>query len=121
MLPAGGAALSWLLVTTLWMPLLNYAQSYNTLVHRTAAQISGPGCIETLGLGQGQIAAFQFYGKLQLIPMQPQPSCPWLLAEPQSDFSPLPDIDLAAWTLKSLIQHPGIEGESVMLFLKQSD
>ena len=120
-LPAGGAALSWLLVTTLWMPLLNYAQSYNTLVHRTAAQISGPGCIETLGLGQGQIAAFQFYGKLQLIPMQPQPSCPWLLAEPQSDFSPLPDIDLAAWTLKSLIQHPGIEGESVMLFLKQSD
>ena len=64
-LPAGGATLSFLLAMTLWMPLLNYAQSYTALVKRTTAQLNVTGCVETMGLSQGQIAAFQFYGKLR--------------------------------------------------------
>jgi 4-amino-4-deoxy-L-arabinose transferase-like glycosyltransferase len=115
-LPAGGATLSWLLLMTLWMPLLNYAQSYTALVQRTVQHMETPGCVETLGLGQGQIAAFQFYGKLELKSMQPQPQCPWLLVEPLSDLSAPAGLDTAAWSLEKLIEHPANAGESVLLF-----
>jgi 4-amino-4-deoxy-L-arabinose transferase-like glycosyltransferase len=115
-LPAGGATLSWLLLMTLWMPLLNYAQSYKVLVNRTQEQLNVPGCIETIGLGQGQIAAFQFYGTLQLKPLQVTPTCPWLLVEPLPDMSAPTGIDAAAWELQGVIQHPANSGESVLLF-----
>lgn len=115
-LPAGGAALCWLLAMTLWMPLLNYAKSYTLLVQRTKSHMTNPGCVETLGLGQGQIAAFQFYGNLQLKPAQATPGCPWLLVEPLPDQSTPPYVDAALWTLEALIQHPADSGESVLLF-----
>jgi len=118
-LPAGGATLSWLLVMTLWMPLLNYAQSYTALVNRTTAHMDTPGCVETWGLSQGQIAAFQFYGKLQLKTMQKQASCSWLLAEPQTDLSAPPAIDTTAWRLQAVVKHPASGGESVLLFRRQ--
>jgi 4-amino-4-deoxy-L-arabinose transferase-like glycosyltransferase len=115
-LPAGGATLSWLLLMTLWMPLLNYAQSYSVLVHRTQAQLTTPGCVETVGLGLGQIAAFQFYGNLQLKALQATPACPWLLVEPLPDMSTPAGIDASDWTLQGVIQHPANSGESVLLF-----
>ena len=115
-LPAGGATLCWLLAMTLWMPLLNFAQSYSVLVQRTQTHLTTPGCVETLGLGQGQIAAFQFYGNLQLKALQPTPACPWLLVEPLPDMSAPVGVDASVWTLQGVIQHPANIGESVLLF-----
>lgn len=115
-LPAGGATLCWLLAMTLWMPLLNFAQSYSVLVQRTQTHLTTPGCVETLGLGQGQIAAFQFYGNLQLKALQPTPACPWLLVEPLPDMSAPVGVDASVWTLQGVIQHPANSGESVLLF-----
>ncbi|MES2949920.1 MAG: hypothetical protein V4858_15365 [Pseudomonadota bacterium] len=119
-LPAGGATLSWLLFMTLWMPALNYAQSYTVLVQRTKSQLTTPGCVETLGLGQGQIAAFQFYGNLHLLPMQTRAKCPWLLVEPLPDQSAPSNINLSTWTLQEFIEHPANKGESVVLFKRQA-
>ena len=115
-LPAGGAALSWLLFMTLMLPALNYAQSYTLLVQRTQSQLTAPGCVEMLGLGQGQIAAFQFYGNLHLVPMQASAHCPWLLVEPLPDLSAPSNIDTRVWTQQELILHPANRGESVLLF-----
>ena len=115
-LPAGGAALSWLLVMTLWMPLLNYAQSYTALVKHTVAHTNLTGCVETLGLSQGQIAAFQFYGKLQLKPMQKKPGCAWLLVEPQPNLAVPNNVDMTLWTLQAAVQHSANADESVLLF-----
>ena len=75
-----------------------------------------PGCAETLGLGQGQIAAFQFYGKLQLKSMQQEPTCPWLLVEPKSDLSVPKEVDLTLWQLQHILHHAANAGESVLLF-----
>ncbi len=119
-LPAGGAALGWLLFMTLWMPGLNFTQSYNGLVQRTQSQLTAPGCIETLGLGQGQIAAFQFYGRLHLLPMQANTHCPWLLVEPLPDLSAPSSIDASVWTQQALILHPADKGESVLLFKRNA-
>jgi hypothetical protein len=115
-LPAGGATLCWLLFMTLMMPPINYAQSYKALVQRTSALMTTPGCVEVIGLGQGQIAAFQFYGKLQLTPLKLVPLCPWLLVEPLPDMSVPALVDTSAWKLQALLQHPANRGESVLLF-----
>lgn len=115
-LPAGGAVLCWLLFMTLMMPALNYAQSYTVLVQRTQSQLTTPGCVEVLGLGQGQIAAFQFYGKVQLVPMQVGANCPWLLVDPLPDLSAPPILDSMLWNRPVLVQHPASRGESILLY-----
>ncbi|MDE2418241.1 MAG: hypothetical protein KGN32_10585 [Burkholderiales bacterium] len=115
-LPAGGAALCWLLLMTLWMPLLNYAQGYRVLVEQTVGKITPAACVETVGLNQGQIAAFQFYGNLQLKPMQGTPSCPWLLAESGPDMAPPAKLDNRQWNLVVPIKHPTDANQSVLLF-----
>lgn len=116
-LPAGGAGLCWLLLMTLWMPLLNYAQSYVSLVRRTVSYTAAPpSCMEATGLGEGTIAAFQLYGKIPLKAMQTAPVCPWLLAEPDLDMSIPQMIDLSRWDLVARVNHPVARDETVLIF-----
>ncbi len=118
-LPAGGSALCWMLLMTLWMPLLNYTQSYNALVHNTLERMEPAGCIETPGLGLGRAAAFQFYGKLQLKPMQTEPTCPWLIAEPGEDMSAPQRVDNTRWSLMAQVSHPSDGNETILLFRRR--
>ncbi len=115
-LPGGGAALCWLLVMTLWLQPLDHAQSYTSMVTRTIRHINTPGCVETLGLDQGQIAAFQFYGGLQLMAMQTMPVCPWLLAEPGPGQSVPETITNSPWVLQTSIRHSVADNELLLLF-----
>ncbi|WP_342617145.1 hypothetical protein [Rhodoferax sp. GW822-FHT02A01] len=118
-LPASGAALCWTLLMTLWMPLLNYTQSYNALVAHTLERIQPVGCVETLGLGASKIAAFQFYGKLQLRPMQAKAQCPWLISEPMEDMSPPRWVDSTQWNLQAQLRHPADGNETILLFRRR--
>jgi 4-amino-4-deoxy-L-arabinose transferase-like glycosyltransferase len=118
-LPAGGAALCWLLLMTLWLPLLNYAQSYNAMVQRAAAQINPAGCVESLGLSEGKIAALQFYGNLEMRLAKDIPSCPWLIAEPGDRMSPPDALDEKQWILLAPIRHPTDGNESVLVFRRR--
>jgi hypothetical protein len=118
-LPAGGAALCWMLLMTLWMPLLNYTQSYNAMVRKALERMNPIGCVETLGLGTGKSAALQFYGKLQLKPMQTKPSCPWLIAEPGEEMSTLNRVDNTRWVLLAQVSHPSDGNEMVLLFRRR--
>jgi hypothetical protein len=54
-LPAGGAALCWLLLTTLWMPLLDHARSYAPLVRRVRPSSNPPLSLARPGLHRLQI------------------------------------------------------------------
>ncbi len=118
-LPAGGAALCWMLLMTLWMPLLNYTQSYNALVRHTLERMDPSGCVEALGLGPGKTAAFQFYGQLQLKPMQTVPSCPWLIAQPGEDMSAPPQVNSTYWNLMAQVSQPSDGNETVLLFQRR--
>jgi hypothetical protein len=77
------------------------------------------GCVETLGLSQGQIAAFQFYGKIQLRPTQTSPTCPWLLAEPMVDGSSPKGIDESQWVIKAPVIHQASGAETVLIFQRK--
>jgi len=118
-LPAGGAALCWLLLMTLWMPLLNYTQSYNAMVRHTIAQMDPPGCVEVIGLDEGKVAAFQFYGNLSLKPVRRKPECPWLIAQPNIDMEPPQSLNSAAWVLQTSVRHPTDGNETVLVFRRR--
>ena len=118
-LPAGGAALSWLLLMTLWLPLLDFARSYAPLVRRTLIVMQqAPSCVETYGLSRSQIAAFKFHGNLALRPMGPQAACPWLIVD-RNAISPLSPVDQTQWTQPSLMRHPADRNENLLIYRRQ--
>ncbi len=117
-LPGCGAALCWLLLMTLWMPLLNYSQSYSSLITRTLQQIGPTDCVETTGLAQGQMAAFQIYGHLQLRPLQSPPACTWLLKEPGPE-SLSSKLNYAEWEFQAEVQHATDGNENLLIYKRR--
>jgi 4-amino-4-deoxy-L-arabinose transferase-like glycosyltransferase len=63
-LPAGGVALSWLLLMTLWLPLLDYARSNRPWVARLAPHVPATtNCIAAPGFPRSAVAALEQYGR----------------------------------------------------------
>jgi hypothetical protein len=119
-LPAGGAALCWLLLMTLWMPLLDYARSYAPLVRNVARLIDAPGCVEVHGLSQAQLAALRYHGGLTLKPASRPASCPWLLVDADAQHSASLAIDLHQWNVVSLVARPSDSNDNVLLYRRAS-
>ena len=61
-LPAGGVALCWLLLMTLWLPLLDYARSNRPLAERLVRHMP-LGCIAAPGAPTSLVAALEVHGK----------------------------------------------------------
>ena len=65
-LPAGGVALSWLLLMTLWLPLLDYARSNRPLINRLARHMPAQGCVAAPNAPLSLVAALEFHGRRQV-------------------------------------------------------
>ena len=63
MLPAGGVALSWLLMMTLGLPLLDYARSNRTLAERLAQHVPAGACVAAPSAPASLVAALEFHGR----------------------------------------------------------
>jgi hypothetical protein len=121
-LPAGGAALGWLLLMTLWLPLLDYARSYLPMVQALRLQVaSDPGCVTYQGLDTSQAAALRVHGA-DLLPdtaLRTQgtgSSCPWLLVNPNAhQDTPLFPQD-TPWVLQGQVGHPADRDETLFLY-----
>ena len=62
-LPAGGVALSWLLMMTLGLPLLDYARSNRALAERLAQHVPAGACVAAPGAPASLVAALEFHGR----------------------------------------------------------
>ncbi len=62
-LPAGGVALCWLLLMTLWLAPLDQARSMRVLVQRVAAVVPPDACVAAPGLAPSGIAALEHHGR----------------------------------------------------------
>ncbi len=62
-LPAGGVALCWLLLMTLWLPLLDYARSARPFVTRLATHVPADACIAAPGIAPATVAALEHFGR----------------------------------------------------------
>jgi 4-amino-4-deoxy-L-arabinose transferase-like glycosyltransferase len=79
-LAASGVALSWLLLMTLWLPLLNYARSDRPLVERLARHLDVQACVQASGLPRSQLAALETLGGFKAVVAPPaSAACPLLL------------------------------------------
>ncbi len=63
MLPAGGVALAWLLLMTLWLPLLDYARSNRPWVSRIAPHVPAGACVWARGYSRAALASLEQYGR----------------------------------------------------------
>jgi hypothetical protein len=116
-LPAGGAVLCWLLLTTLWLPLVDYARSYAPLVHKVSQVTHGSACYQYAGLSKAQGAAFIHHAKAQLRPVQaPQDDCPWLIVD-RANLSLLSaKVQDLGWVEQTAIKRPTDKSETLVIF-----
>ena len=130
-LPAGGAALCWLLLLTLWLPLVDFARSYKpwvqqiqiTMAKQDANAVENV-CLLTDGLGVGQMTAFHYHGgfvvkTVEMTPKEEQRQCPWLLVD--NDVRPdLPHkVELNDWLRVRTIRRPSDDNEDVTLYYRR--
>jgi 4-amino-4-deoxy-L-arabinose transferase-like glycosyltransferase len=97
-LPAGGATLCWLLLTSLWLPLLNHGRGYAPAVRQVLSVVDRSSCVATLGLSTAQSAALRYHGHLELRALrsaQTHSDCPFLIIDPASQQRLK---DVSAWT-----------------------
>ena len=117
-LPASGASLCWLLLMTLWMPLLDYAQSAKTMVKQTRATIQAGECAIVLNLDPAQTAALGWYGGIDLQPINTTKACKWMLTEPARNSEMPAGVDRTIWGAHTLVQHP-VAGSEMFWILKR--
>ena len=115
-LPASGAALSWLLLMTLWLPALDYARSFAPQIAAISARVGRPGCIAELGLGRTHIAALRYHGGFTLRPLTTTEECPWLLVNPEVLGSLRRVVSIGDWTLVGTIRRPTSANDDLLLY-----
>ena len=104
-LPAGGVALCWLLLMTLWLPLLDYARSSRPLIDRLAAIVPPGSCVAGIDLSLPFIAALEHHGRYRVdaLPGAAQRDCDVLLqVTPRRPLPPTP----LGWTSSAELQRP---------------
>ncbi len=116
-LPAGGAVLCWLLLMTLWLPLLDFGRSYAPMSERVRELVGAGACVQQHGLQPAQAAGLRWHAGLRLMPAgRPSPECPWLLVDPES--LALKPLDAAAlgWTEHATVRRPSSRDEDVLVY-----
>lgn len=115
-LPAGGAALCWLLLMTLWLPLLDFARSYALMTRQISSVIGSTPCVEAYGLDRGQIAAFNFHTSLRLQEAGARAQCPWLLVDREAVGTLGRNVSAEQWTPQYVAYRPSDRDDDVLLY-----
>ncbi len=115
-LPAGGTALCWMLLMTLWLPLLDYARSYVPQVQAIKDRVGNASCISELGLQRPHLAALQHHGHFELKPLTGSGDCRWLLVNPEV-IAKLHDIvSLDQWRFMGTLRRPTSPSDDLLLY-----
>lgn len=117
-LPAAGATLCWLLLMTLWLPLLDFGRSYGPVVRRIAKLVpAATPCVLADGLSQAQIAALQYQGGLTVVRSEPKSDnrCKAMVVHPDSQPTLYLRVQLHEWAYKATVRRLN-DKESLLLY-----
>ncbi|MEZ5706190.1 MAG: hypothetical protein R3E56_13485 [Burkholderiaceae bacterium] len=120
-LPAAGATLCWVLLMTLWLPLLDFARSYGPLSRAIARVVPANDCVLIDGLTQAQIAALQYHGKLQLRRLGPdgdQGMCGALVMDPSLQPTLDERVNLTHWAYRASASRLSDRKERLLIYLR---
>ena len=117
-LPAGGVALCWLLLMTLWLPLLDYARSARPLVTRLAAYVPADACIAAPGLAFATVAALETFGHWRVdarsdAAAEAVSGCEYLLRVTRAKPAPPPPL---GWRAIANVRRPTDRDEVTQVF-----
>ena len=118
-LPAGGATLCWLLLMTLWLPMLNYARSDAPQVGTVLSVLGDPaGCVLADRLSRSQVAALQYHGHLALTPAATMANCTWLIVGGSRKIPAY--LDAGQWQQRAKLARPTDKTDVLVLYERQS-
>ena len=116
-LPASGVALSWLLLLTLGLPVIDYARSYRPWVALVAQEVPDGVCVAAQ-LPRSALAALETYSNWRIDAQgnaaQASP-CPYLLV---AESRRAPVAAPPGWTLVAHLHRPSERDESTAVFRK---
>jgi len=115
-LPAGGAALAWLLLMTLMLPTIDYGLSYASQVRAIASITGKPSCVAELGLRRPQLAALYHHGNFTLRPLVAQSDCPWLLVHPEALVRLRTVVNLEQWHFSGTFRRRTNASDDLLLY-----
>jgi hypothetical protein len=118
-LPASGVALSWLLLLTLGLPMIDYARSYRPWVAMVASDVPAGVCVAAQ-LPSSALAALENYATWR-IDAQPdaarRSACPYLLV---AENRRRPVAAPPGWTLVAHRHRPSEREEGTAVFRKSA-
>ena len=117
-LPASGATLCWLLLMTLWMPMIDFARSYAPLIRNVGILMGHPSCVQVHGLSLAQMAALQHHGRMR-IDLNGDMKCNWLIVGMRSDEAFAASEAASAWRHVQNVRRPTDQYENLVLYERQ--
>ncbi|MCW5654682.1 hypothetical protein [Hydrogenophaga sp.] len=117
-LPAAGSTLCWLLLMTLWLPLLDFGRSYGPISRGIAGIVDRTQCVLVDGLTQAQISALQYHGQMQLVRSSaPQAgTCRHMVVSPDTQPTLDQRVDLTQWAFKATVRRLTDNKESLLVY-----
>ena len=110
-LPAGGVALTWLLLMSLWRPLLDHARSASPWVDALRPQLAAldGGCLAAPELSPALVAALEVHGRWRVdATADAGQRCSWRLTVQRVDrrSAALPPPPAPGWVLHAVLRRP---------------
>ena len=124
-LPAGGATLGWLLLMTLWLPLLDYARSYAPQVQQVVAAMGSPAprCVATYGLSPAQLTALEYHGQFTTTQIsttsEVRRPCDWLVVDAQMWEATQSQALKRGWEPVARIARPTVKNDQLLVLRKR--
>jgi 4-amino-4-deoxy-L-arabinose transferase-like glycosyltransferase len=118
-LPAGGVALGWLLLMTLWLPPLDYARSPRPLIQRLAAIVPPGSCIAAPSESPVLVASLEVFGSYQVdaLPDAADRGC-GVMVNVRSNK--VPTTAPTGWSIVAAVQGPRDRDEATVVYRRQA-
>jgi hypothetical protein len=117
-LSASGSTLCWILLMTLWLPLLNHGMGQRPMSQRVAAAVPAGDCVAVFGLSQAQIAGLQYHGGLRVVraPSAAAADCNRLVVDTEDYVHLAGVMPLDGWRLMTRIPRLRDNRDTWMMF-----
>jgi hypothetical protein len=122
-LPAGGVVLCWLLLMTLWLPLLDYARSYRSVVEKLKPHLgdAASSCVAVSGAGTSLVASLEVFAprRYDARPDAANTSgCEAWIQVLKKPKASLPETLPGGWLLRARVTRPTDRDEQIGVYRK---
>ncbi len=114
-LPACGVAMCWMLLMTLWLPVLDHARSYRSLVERVARKLPENASVAAPGANVALLTALQYFGHLKVDGRTPSDRSNeryMIISQPARSVAP----DIEGWKMIGRERQRTINTESLIIY-----